>query len=334
MKPKLQIIHLKNKKGTKVSLSNLGASLLSFKIKNLNNEWIDVVIGVKTKEGLLGKDYQTNNKRLGVTVGRCAGRISKGAFEIEGNRYEIHTKDGVHLHGGAIGFDKKYWEVKNIDLGENPSVEMTYFSPHLEEGYPGNMSVSANYQLTENNELIITYKANCDQKSIVNLTNHAYFNLNGKGNIKSHILQMECPQYLELDQQKLPTGKILKVEKNVNDFTSKVILEKGNFEALDTVFVTDLSQKKKVSLFSSKSGIMMEVFSNQPCMVVYTPPILPDYDFGVEIDNSFYPAICFEAEQFSDAINQAHFPDVFIDKGEEYFHQTTFKLRNHQEFWI
>jgi aldose 1-epimerase len=112
MESKLKIINLENKKGTKVSLSNLGASLLSFKIKNTNNEWVDVVIGVKTEEGLLGNDYQTNNKRLGVTVGRCAGRISKGAFEIDGKKYEIHTKDGVHLHGGAIGFDKKYWEIK------------------------------------------------------------------------------------------------------------------------------------------------------------------------------------------------------------------------------
>ena len=327
MNHQLEIITLKNKKGTSCTLSNLGASLLSFKIKNKKGDWIDTIIGVKTKEGLLGKDYQANNKRLGVTIGRCAGRISGGAFKIDGKEYKIHTKDGVHLHGGEIGFDKKYWKIENIHQDENPSVSFSYFSKHLEESYPGNLQVNANYQLTEEDELIITYKAKTDQKTIINITNHAYFNLNGKGNIKAHELLLNCPKYLELDGKKLPTGKILAVEKNINDFTEKTELVEGNFEALDTVFVSDKANNHKATLKSKKSGLEMKVYSNQPCMVVYTPPMLPDYNFSTEIDNSFYPAICFEAEQYSDAVNQVYFPQAFLDVGEEYFHETKFSLK-------
>jgi len=280
-----------------------GAIIQKLLVKDKNGNSTNVVVGYD-----FATKYLKDSVCLGASVGRFAGRISKGSFELDRETYNLHVNNGVHLHGGKEGFHRKYWKFEHIDYGHEPTVTLSYLSKHLEEGYPGNLKTTVTYHLKAN-ELHIVYKATTDRTTVVNLTNHSYFKLDDSEHIDQHHLQLNCPDYLETHENLLPTGKLLPVKDTKYDFLQQKPLDK---KRLDTPFAIGLKKDLAAKLSSKKSGIGMEVYTNQPGIVVYTP--------------LKFPAICFETQNFPDAPNQKNFPNSILRPGENYLNESKFKF--------
>ncbi|SNR16586.1 aldose epimerase family protein [Tenacibaculum jejuense] len=316
---------LKNKNNLELEISTLGATILSLKVPDKNNKLVNVVVGLSSSDDYSAEHYLQNYLYLGTTVGRYAGRISKSELHFETKKYPIHTIDGVHLHGGKNGFDKKIWKVENIINGENSSITLSYLSKHLEEGYPGNLNVTVTYTLTENNELKIIYAATTDQTTQVNLTNHAYFNLNGEQSILDHELFIDSDFYLDVDNRLIPSGRKNPVKETCYDFTEKSKIGNTNFQGLDDTFILNKNHLN-VEISSETSGICMDVFTNQPAIVVYTPKRFDGLTFKENAIYSDFPAICFETQHYPDTPNNPDFPSTLLQPDEVYRNETTFKF--------
>lgn len=280
-----------------------GAIIQKLLVKDKNGKSVNVVVGYD-----FASKYLKDSVCLGASVGRYAGRISSGSFELDRETYDLYVDNGVHLHGGKVGFSKKYWTFEAASYGEEPFVTLSYLSRHLEEGYPGNLKTSVTYRLTRN-ELHILYKATTDRSTVVNLTNHSYFRLDGEEHIDHHNLQLNCPDYLETYDNLLPTGKLLPVKGTKYDFLNEKPIGK---KRLDTPYVVDLKTDLAAKLSSKKTGIGMEVTTNQAAIVVYTP--------------LKFPAICFETQNFPDAPNHENFPSSVLRPGETYQNESRFKF--------
>lgn len=292
-------------KNGKLSLTVLdyGAVIQKLMVPDKNGDPVNVVVGFKDPE-----DYLKDEISLGASVGRFAGRISQGGFLIGSEKYRIYEKDGVHLHGGKIGFAKKYWEVEEVEESDTPFIRLSYTSPHLEEGYPGQLKVSVKYVL-DGSALKITYEGNTDRSTVVNLTNHSYFRLDEDPDIGNYLLRLNSGSVLQTDHQLLPTGKLISVNEADLDFRTA---KKIGTTRMDTPFVCDRDSEFVGELSSSKSGIRMSIESNQPAVVVYTP-----LDF---------PAICFETQNYPDAPNFKHFPSAQLHPGETYMNTAVFNF--------
>lgn len=325
MAQQINVIKLTNSNGLELQVSNFGATIISLMVPDKNKELINVVVGLESAEDYTKPYYLKKGLYLGSSVGRYAGRISKGCFKINDEVYPIYHKNGIHLHGGKIGFDKKYWEVENLNKGKNPQVTLSCTSEHLEEGYPGNLKTFVTYQLSEDNEIKITYKATTDAETHVNLTNHSYFNLDGKGTILNHKLKINSPYYLEVDEQLIPSGKLLNSMNTSFDRNKISLVGREDFEGFDDTFVLG-DGKLKALLISPKTGIQMGVYTNQPAIVVYTPVKLPDLAYKNEVSYSKFSAICFETQNFPDAPNNKIFPSSILKPWEEYINETIFQF--------
>ena len=322
---KIKEITLTNKNGMQLTLSNYGATILRLLVPTMSGELINVVVGLHKAEDYLQPDYENERLHLGNTIGRYAGRISNSGFTINGEFYDLFNDEGVHLHGGFSGFDKKYWDIVEIGEDEDPFVKMSCTSSHLEEGYPGNVQIDATFTLLESNAMRISYEAKTDQSTPINLTNHAYFNLSGTGSILDHSLKLKCDSYLESHENLIPTGEILPVNNSHFDYRqSRVIGQKG-FEPLDDCFVVSEAENC-AQLSSPKSKIVMTVSTNQPSIVVYTHDRFPDWSFWQDSKYGDYPAICFEAQNYPDAPNQKHFPNSILEPGETYRNEVLFSF--------
>lgn len=318
----MKIIELVNGKKSRLQVLNYGASIFSFKMYNNRQELIDLVVGPKNPEDYISSDYKSENKCFGASVGRFAGRISNGRFRIGEKEYEVSQQEGVHLHGGNSGFQYKLWEVEKVEEGKNPFVRLSYTSEHGEEGYPGRLKVTAKFTLTEDNEIRISYQAKTDKETIVNITNHSYFNLNGGGSVSDHFMQVNASKILELDEKNLPTGNLTKVKKTHKDYRENRLL--GNRE-LDDVYVLDVMENEvQAQLFAPLSGIKLRVSSNQPVLVIYSPETLPDkWNYLSRIDRK-YPAVAIEAQNYPDAPNFRNFPSSILKPGELYENEIVF----------
>jgi len=322
-KSDLKLIELVNSNKSRLQILNYGATIFSFKMRNKHDELINLVVGPGQPEDYLTQEYREENKCFGATIGRFAGRIANGKFKIEEEEYELHhQKEGVHLHGGEFGLHYKLWEVDRHEEGENPSVTLSCTSEHMEEGYPGRLQVKAKYTLTEEDEIKISYSAKTDKATIVNLTNHSYFNLNGGGSVSDHFMQVNASKILELDEKNLPTGNLTRLKNNLKDYRENKLL--GNRE-LDDVYVLDVMENEvQAQLFSSLSGIKMKLISNQSVIVVYSPESLPEaWPYLSEIDKK-YPAVAMEAQNYPDAPNFRNFPSSLLKPGELYENNITF----------
>ena len=278
-----------------------GAIIQKILVKDKDGNSRNVVVGFD-----FPNDYLTDDKFLGACIGRYAGRISNGGFEIDRERYDLYQQKGVHLHGGKVGFGRKYWKVEEIHRGRQPFVTLSYFSKHLEEGYPGNLKVSVTYTLI-NNALVITHQASTDLTTVVNLTNHSYFRLDDDSLINDYQLHLNCSKMVEMYASKLPTGQIISVANTPYDFLKPKNI--GNTR-IDTPFAIDDDKETIARVSSVKTGIAMEVSTNQKGLVVYTP-------------NNF-PAICFETQNFPDAPNHKQFPNSILKPGEFYKNESKF----------
>lgn len=320
-------ITLLNKNNLKLKVSALGATLLFLKVPDKNGKHINVIVGLSHVEDYKSEAYLIEGLYLGSTVGRYAGRISKGHIVIDSKKYPIYNENGVHLHGGKEGFDKKIWNVESIKSGESPSVTLSYLSKHLEEGYPGNLKVFVTYTLTKYNALKITYKATTDQKTIINLTNHSYFNLNGEGSILDHELQLNSDFCLDVDDKLIPSGKLNPVKGTRFDFNLKSVIGRNDFIGLDDTFVLR-DDKLKAIIASRTSGIQLKVYSNQPAMVIYTPLKFKELPFNDGATYSDFPAICFETQHYPDAPNNINFPSTLLEPNQTYINESIFKFSN------
>ena len=313
----LKLLKLTNSQNTELEILNFGATVFSLTIEEIN-----VIVGPKNPEDYLTAIYHRRGKFFGASVGRHAGRISHKSFTINGSIFPLFEKDGVHLHGGKYGFSYKIWEVVKQKSGDNPYVILEYLSVDGEEGYPGNLRVQVKYTLTEQNEVHIEYSASTDKETVVNLTNHAYFNLNGRGNINNHTLKIPAGDYLEVDDQTVPTGKFIKTAGTTFDFQKPALLGEV---PLDTVFSLEKG-KKDIILKGDRSRLTLRVQTNQPAVVVYVPDKLPtDWAYSTNVGTE-RAAICLETQKFPDAPHQPHFPSVILKPGEKYSNLTTWKF--------
>ena len=261
-----------------IKLINYGGIITSLLVPDKNGKADDVVLGFKTLEEYLDKEYKKKNPYFGAIIGRYGNRIAKGRFSINGNEYQLAVNDGEnHLHGGNIGFDKVVWHAEEINNNNEAGVKLSYLSKDMEEGYPGNLNVTVEYILNENNELIILYEAITDKPTIVNLTHHSYFNLAGEGNrdILNHEMTINADKFTASDKSLIPTGELKAVKGTPMDFIkagkigSKINQVEGGY---DHNYV--LNKEKDFSfaakVFEPESGRIMEVFTSEPGIQFYS----------------------------------------------------------------
>jgi len=316
-----------NESGMQLKVINFGATITSLKIPSKNGGIVDVVLGFDNLEAYIKSFDLESAPYLGATVGRFAGRINNGSFCLNGKTINLNKNNNNHsLHGGNIGFSQKIWKVKALNNGKNPSITLSYFSPDGEENYPGDLSVDLTYTLSEENELIIEYVATTSEDTIINLTHHSYFNLDGhNAAILDQELTIDSFGILETDNQNIPTGRLLNLENKAFDFSQA----KKCPQNIDNTFVLNKSMVENASLFSPKNNLKMSVYTNQPAVHVYVGGNCFNKIKGKEnADYHSLSGICFETQNFPDAPNHEHFPSPVLKKGAEYFHKTIYKFQS------
>lgn len=311
---------LSNKNGFELSIINYGATITSLKIPISGNQKIDVVLGFETLEDYINSYYLPSPPYFGTTVGRFSGRINNAEFSLNGKRNFLNKNHGEHnLHGGILGFSRKIWNVIEVT---SDSITLEYISPNNEENFPGELTVQATYTLTNENELKVVYIAKSTEDTVVNLTQHSYFNLGGhSNNITNQNLQINSEKVLETTEELIPTGDFASLKNHPFDFSSA----KPCPNSIDNTFV--LENENAVTLSNDK--IKMTVLTNQPAVHIYVGGNCFNKIKGKEnADYHSKSGICFETQNFPDAPNHSNFPSSVLKKGEEYNHQTTFKFEN------
>jgi aldose 1-epimerase len=316
-KEDLEIFDLENSSGTKLRILNLGATVFQLLIKDKNGNLVDVAVGPKNPETFITTIYEDENRCFGASVGRYAGRISNGRFEMDGKVYQLSEKDGVHLHGGHRGLQHKLWK---LEEQSGNSLAFSCFSEDGEEGYPGDLKVKVRYSLTELNELVVDYTAITNKATPVNLTNHTYFNLNGSRDITDHELFLDSEKILQVDEKLRPTGDFVSLGAHKKNFSpSKPV----GMTEVDDVYVLRKEQPEAARLFAPQTGLEMKISTNQPAVVVYIPKELVQlWEYKTQLTN--FPSICLEAQNFPDAPNHKEFPSAILNPGEEYLNHTVF----------
>jgi aldose 1-epimerase len=319
-----------NSKGTEVKITNFGGIVTSWISADKNNKRSSIVLGYDSLSG-----YLAAHPYFGAIVGRYGNRIAKGKFSIDSVEYTLAINNGPnHLHGGVVGFDKVVWE-PTVENDSVPSLLLSYLSKDGEEGYPGNLNVDVHYTLTDEDELKIEYTATTDKKTVVNLTNHSYFNLTGDvaNTILDHELQIDADHFTSVDSTLIPTGEITSVKGTPFDFTqpTKVGLRidsvKGGYDHNYVFNKLDASLTKVASVSEQKSGRVLEVFTTEPGVQFYTGNFLDGTlktSDGRAIQQ--HAALCLETQHFPDSPNEPNFPTTILLKGQKFHSITVYKL--------
>ena len=296
---------LKNKHGMEAIVTNYGLAIMSLKVPSKNG-LVDIAQGFDTPE-----EYKNPHPFFGVIAGRYANRINKGRFVLDGKKYQVDINDnGHHLHGGFNGFDKKLWEVIESN---SQFLSFSYTSPDGECGYPGELVAYCSYTLTDNNTFKIDYKAETDTKTICNLTNHSYFNLEGfnSKNVYSHEIQINASKYTKVNNDQIPTGELPDVTNTIFDFRKPRLI--GQDFDYDHNFVLD--GEIAGCAYSKITGIKMTVKTSMPGMQFYMGNNLDGTVKGKGMVYEKHSGFCFETQFFPDSINHAHFPSPIVEKG-------------------
>jgi aldose 1-epimerase len=316
---------LSNKNGIEMNVLNYGATIQSLKIPISSAHKVDVVLGFDSLNDYIQSFDLPSAPYLGAIVGRYAGRINNATFVLNGNEIQLTKNHNQHqLHGGNNGFSKAFWEV--ILLSSN-SITLQYISDENEENFPGELTTQITYTLTEANELKVEMTATSTQDTIVNLTQHSYFNLDGHSEtIENQEVCILSNSILEVTSENIPTGNFVSLNHHPFDFSSpkKCPLQ------IDNTFVIEKSTEAKAQLFSLKNKLKMSVYTNQPAIHVYVGGNCFSKIKGKEnTDYHTTSGICFEAQNFPDAPNHAHFPNAILKKGDVYSHLTIFKFETY-----
>ena len=327
---------LKNDQGFQVSCIDYGCIITEITAPDRNEELENVVLGFDTFE-----EYESNPHYFGAVVGRFAGRIKEGAFAIDGTDYQVaKNANGHHLHGGPQGFHSAIWNSKVIQSENEAIVEFTHFSPDGEEGFPGNLSMTVRYTLKNgSNQLSISYSGKSDKMTLLNVTNHSYFNLSGnfKRTVLDHELTMKSDHYLELDEELLPTGALVSVDEDpLFDFRNgRSIRESTVSEHLQTKLAGhgydhpfSLNQKEQpaIELHDAESGRKLRIQTTEPAVVLYTGNQIggPYSIRGVEAQNHL--GLCLETQGMPDSVNHPHFPSAILNAEEEFKSETVYSF--------
>ena len=323
---------LTNKPGAVLKVINFGAIVTSLTAPDRNGKYEDIVLGYDSL-----KSYIDDRTYFGSIVGRYGNRIGKGKFKLDGKEYQLATNDGEnHLHGGKVGFNKVLWDAKVVQDSAGPSLELTYISPDGEEGYPGKVTLSVTYTLTDKNELRIVYSGTTDKTTILNPTHHSYFNLSAAftNTILDHVLVIDANAITPVDKGLIPTGKFLDVSKTPMDFRKPVAIGdhiNDQFEQLilgkgydhNWVLRNYTGMVRKVAeVYEPKSGRLMTVLSDQPGLQFYSGNFLDGSGKGKGVAFQYRTGLCLEAQCFPDSPNKPEFPSVTLKPGQVY-HQTT-----------
>jgi aldose 1-epimerase len=321
---------LNNSKGMEVDIMNFGGIVTSIRIPDKNKTPGDVVLGFDNLE-----DYQGEHPYFGALIGRFENRIDKGEFTLEGKDYKLAQNNGPnHLHGGLKGFDKVLWTAATEKSLDRVSLKLGYESADMEEGYPGNLMVEVDYTLNEQNELIISYRATTDKTTIINLTNHSYFNLNNcKGDILDHQLMIDADQVTELNENSIPTGKILDVEGTCFDFRTAKALGtdiEGTAPGYDINYILndyDGELHRIATVYHEGTGRTMDVLTSEPGVQLYTSNYIESIPGKEGVEYKKHSALCLETQNFPDAPNHAAFPSTVLKPGDEYQQVTIYRFK-------
>jgi aldose 1-epimerase len=333
----VDLFTLTNARGMVVAITNYGGVVVSIQAPDRNGKFADVVLGFDTFEG-----YLNNTPFFGALVGRYGNRIAKARFTLDGHEYRLAPNDnGNTLHGGLKGFDKRVWKASDVSTKEVPALELAYLSKDGEEGYPGNLSVKVTYSLTPNNELKIDYAASTDKETVLNLTNHSYFNLagQGEGDILSHLMTINADRFTPVDATLIPTGELKSVAGTPLDFRKPTAIgaridandQQIKFgRGYDHNFV--LNRKDGALILAARvtepsSGRVLEVLTTQPGLQFYTGNFLDGSIHGKA--GKVYPrrsAFCMETQHFPDSPNHPAFPTTVLKPGEHFQSTTVFRF--------
>ncbi len=328
---------LKNENGLEATIITYGGIITTLKTPNKKGVSEDIVLGFNTLE-----QYIESNPYFGAIIGRYGNRIAKGTFLIDDTKYTLASNDGEnHLHGGLKGFDKVVWNATTDTTPTTGSLKLTYLSKDMEEGYPGNLNVTVIYTLTNDNTLEVTYEATTDKTTVVNLTQHSYFNLTGdfSKTILDHNLEINADKYLPVDATLIPTGELASVEGSPFDFrTMKVIgkdievqndqLKKGlGFDHCWVLNNQDKAMRLAATAYDASSGRTLEIHTTEPAIQFYSGNFLDgtltSKNGGTYAQRSGF---CLETQHYPDSPNQNNFPSTLLKPGEIYKSQTSFKF--------
>jgi aldose 1-epimerase len=330
MTNRLVIYTLTNTLGFEVSVTNYGGAVTSLKTPDRDGDFGEIALGFETLD-----EYVHNPRYFGALIGRHANRIARGRFSLNGVEYQLPCNNGAnHLHGGFKGFDKCVWDVRESEK----TLHLTYFSQDGEESYPGNVTAAVDYTLVDN-ELRLDYRATTDRDTIVNLTNHSYFNLRGAGTILDHELTLNADHFTPVSEDLIPTGEVRSVEGTPMDFRKGKAIGSEISAAYDQLGFTggydhnfvmndyDGSLRSAGHLYEPITGRVLEVLTTQPGMQFYSGNFL---DGSLVGRNNFtyakYAGLCLEPQHFPDAPNHSNFPSTVLRPGEEYKQTTVFRF--------
>ena len=323
---------IKNSNETEIQVTNYGCIITTIKVKDKNDNFIDIALGFDTLD-----DYLNEHPYFGAVIGRYGNRIAGAGFELNGKTYKLFANNGKnHLHGGKKGFDKVIW---NYEVTDN-TLKFSYLSPDGEEGFPGNLKINVNYSLTENNELKINYEAVTDKDTVLNLTNHSYFNLNGEGsgNILDHKLSLNADYFMPTDSESIPTGELRSVIGTPFDFTNSTVIGErienkeeqlefaGGYDHnfIINKSVRDLEFAGKVE--SDKSGMKMDVYTSEPGVQFYTANYLDGSLKGKSENYERRSGFCLETQHYPDSPHFPEFPTTVLKKGDTFRSETVYRF--------
>jgi aldose 1-epimerase len=319
-----------------VYITNFGGRIVSVNVPNKSGGFTDVVLGYDS----LTHYFDRKENYFGALIGRYGNRIAKGKFQLDGKTYQLAINNAPNaLHGGPTGFHNQVWDAKQMDP---QTLELSYVSKDLEEGYPGNLSVKVLYRLTDENSIEISYHATTDKKTILNLTNHSYFNLNGAGSgtINDHLLTINADKFTPVDSTLIPTSVLADVAgtafdfrkpKAIGDSVNSLSEQIVNGKGYDHNFVLNRKSASDLELaataYAANSGIKLEVFTQEPGIQFYGGNFLDNSLLGKkDLHYSFRTAFCLETQHFPDAPNQTSFASTQLIPGKSYDTKTIYKF--------
>lgn len=335
----VQLFTLTNDHGVETSITDYGGIIVSLHTPDRDGKYADVVLGFDSFDRYLGE-----HPFFGALVGRYANRIGGAKFTLDGVDYPLAQNNGPNaLHGGTTGFDKVVWAAELFERTDEVGINLTYDSADGEEGYPGNLSVQVIYTLNNHNELRIDYRATTDQTTIINLTNHSYFNLAGGGTVLDHIVELNADQFTPTNDTLIPTGELRSVDETPMDFRKPAAIgtridhdyeplrQAGGYDhnwVLNKAGNNQTELSHCATVVEPASGRRMDVHTTQPGVQFYTSNMMPAGGI-VGKKNKTYPqrgGFCLETQNFPDAPNQPNFPSAILKPGEAYEHTTIFRF--------
>lgn len=328
------LLTLTNKEGNVITLTNFGAKITWIEVPDKNGKKDNITFGYDTFDETVKGDMS-----FGSVVGRYANRIAKGKFTLDGTEYSLPLNDGPNtLHGGPAGWHSVVWNTEVLKDNQYPSVRFTYISPDMEEGFPGTANAEVIYTWTDKNEIVMDYKCTTNKKTVINVTNHAYFNLHGAGNgdILDHVMTIKASAFTPVDSVMIPTGEIRPVAGTPFDFTTPHAIGERIGEKYDQLvlgrgydhnFVLNKKENVAVTVYEPVSGRMLEVITDQPGMQFYTGNFLDGTKTGHGgKPYKFRSGLCLESGHYPDSPNHPAFPTTVLNPDETFKSTTIYRF--------